>query len=52
MAFGASLHHTDRGSQYCAQNYQKLLRKQGLKVLMSGKGNCYGNSAVEASSSR
>jgi putative transposase len=41
------IHHTDRGSQYCAHDYQKLLRKHGFKVSMSGKGNCYDNSAVE-----
>lgn len=41
-------HHTDRGSQYCAHDYQKLLRKHGFKVSMSGKGNCYDNSAVES----
>jgi transposase InsO family protein len=32
------IHHTDRGSQYCSH---------GLKVSMSGKGNCYDNAAVE-----
>ncbi|MGO4917893.1 IS3 family transposase [Pseudogemmobacter sp. W21_MBD1_M6] len=42
------IHHTDRGSQYCAHDYQKLLRKYGFKVSMSGKGNCYDNSAVES----
>ena len=42
------VHHTDRGSQYCAHDYQKLLRKHGFQVSMSGKGNCYDNSAVES----
>jgi len=41
------IHHTDRGAQYCAHDYQKLLRKNGFKVSMSGKGNCHDNSAVE-----
>lgn len=41
------LHHTDRGSQYCSHAYQKILRGQGFQVSMSGKGNCYDNSAVE-----
>ena len=41
------IHHTDRGSQYCSHDYQKLLRDQGFQVSMSGKGNCYDNSAVE-----
>jgi putative transposase len=42
------IHHLDRGSQYCARDYQKLLRKHGLTPSMSGKGNCYDNSAVES----
>lgn len=41
------IHHTDRGSQYCSHDYQKLLRQHGFKVSMSGKGNCYDNSAVK-----
>ncbi|MEL6416886.1 MAG: IS3 family transposase [Pseudomonadota bacterium] len=41
------IHHTDRGSQCCSHDYQKLLRKHGFQVSMSGKGNCYDNSAVE-----
>lgn len=41
------IHHTDRGSQYCSHDYQKLLRQHSFKVSMSGKGNCYDNSAVE-----
>ena len=42
------IQHTDRGSQYCAHDYQKLLRKHALTPSMSGKGNCYDNSAVES----
>ena len=42
------IHHTDRGSQYCSHDYQKLLRQHGFKVSMSGTGNCYDNAAVEA----
>ena len=41
------IHHTDRGSQYCSHDYQKILRQHGFKVSMSGKGNCYDNYAVE-----
>jgi transposase InsO family protein len=40
--------HRDRGSQCFAQDDQKLLRTHGFKVSMSGKGNCYDNSAVES----
>jgi len=42
------IHHTDRGSQYCSHDYRKLLRQQEFQVSMTGKGNCYDNSAVEA----
>ncbi len=35
------IHHTDRGSQYCSHDYQKILRQHGFQVSMSGKGNCY-----------
>ncbi|WP_415233478.1 IS3 family transposase, partial [Pseudorhodobacter sp.] len=41
------IHHTDRGSQYCSNEYQRRLSKHGFKVLMSGKGNCYDNSMAE-----
>ena len=43
----ACIHHTDRGSQYCSHDYQKILRQYGFQVSMSGKGNCYDNSAFE-----
>ena len=29
-------------------HYRHILRKHGLTVSMSGKGNCYDNSAVES----
>ncbi len=32
--------HTDRRSHYCARDDQKMLRKNGFKVSISGKGNC------------
>ena len=41
------IHHTDRGSQYCSHDYQKILREHGFTTSMSGKGNCYDNAAVE-----
>lgn len=40
------IHHTDRGSQYCAHDCQKLLRQHRFKVSMSEKGYCYDNSVV------
>jgi transposase InsO family protein len=41
------IHHTDRGSQYCSHDYQKLLRQHGLMASMSGKVNFYDNATVE-----
>lgn len=41
------IHHTDRGSQYCSHDYEKLLRRHHFEVSMSGKGNCFDNAAVE-----
>ena len=42
------IHHSDRGSQYCAQAYQDQLREFGLIPSMSRKGNCYGNAPMES----
>jgi len=42
------LHHSDRGVQYCCDDYQLLLKKHGLSCSMSGKGNCYDNAAMES----
>ena len=41
------IHHSDRGSQYCSDDYQRLLKAHGLIPSMSGKGNCYDNAMVE-----
>jgi putative transposase len=35
------IHHSDRGSQYCSDDYQRLLKRAGTIPSMSGKGNCY-----------
>ena len=42
------VHHSDRGSQYCSYDYQRLLKQFGLEVSMSGKGNCYDNAPMES----
>jgi transposase InsO family protein len=41
------IHHADRGSQYCSLDYQAELRKHGVLISMSGKGNCFDNAMVE-----
>ncbi|MEJ2376442.1 MAG: IS3 family transposase, partial [Pseudolabrys sp.] len=40
--------HSDRGSQYCSGDYQRLLRHSGLVCSMSKKGDCYDNAAMES----
>lgn len=40
-------HHADRGSQYCSIEYQAALRKHGIRISMSAKGNCFDNAVVE-----
>jgi putative transposase len=42
------LHHSDRGSQYAAHDYQALLADHHLTVSMSRKGNCYDNAVMES----
>jgi putative transposase len=44
----ALIHHTDRGSQYTADDYLALLKEQGIQVSMSGKGNPYDNAMMES----
>ncbi len=42
------LHHSDRGSQYAANDYQQLLNAHKMTVSMSRKGDCYDNSLMES----
>jgi len=42
------LHHSDRGSQYCSHEYRSLLKRFGLVISMSGRGNCYDNAPMES----
>jgi transposase InsO family protein len=39
------MHHSDRGSQYAAGDYQNLLAKHKMTCSMSRKGNCYDDGA-------
>jgi putative transposase len=41
------IHHSDRGSQYASDDYQRLLASHRIAQSMSGKGNCYDNAMVE-----
>jgi putative transposase len=42
------IHHSDRGSQYCSKNDQKLLKQFGVITSMSRKGNGYDNAPMES----
>ncbi len=42
------LHHSDRGSTYTSENYQAILKREGIQVSMSRTGNCYDNAAMES----
>lgn len=44
----ALIQHTDRGSQYTADDYLTLLKAHGIQVSMSGKGNPYDNAMMES----
>jgi transposase InsO family protein len=42
------LHHSDRGVQYAAADYQRVLAEHGIECSMSRKGNCWDNACVES----
>lgn len=44
--------HSDRGSQYASIAFRELLRRNGFRQSMSGKGNCYDNAQAESFFSR
>jgi transposase InsO family protein len=44
--------HTDRGSQYAAAEYRRLLYTGGFRQSMSRRGNCYDNAQAESFFSR
>ncbi len=45
---GNLIHHSDRGSQYASDDFQKILSENRITVSMSGKGNCYDNAMMES----
>ena len=42
------IHHSDRGSQYASNDYQKLLQENKMVASMSRRGNCYDNAPTES----
>jgi putative transposase len=44
----ALLHHSDRGSQYTSEQFQKLMADHGVVCSMSRSGNVWDNAAMES----
>ena len=42
------LAHSDRGSQYASEHYQRLLGEHGITCSMSRRGDCYDNAPMES----
>lgn len=43
----ALIHHSDRGSQYCCEDYVNLLTHYNIKISMTEKGDPYENAIAE-----
>lgn len=41
------MHHSDRGTQYCSNEYTQKLKTNGIKISMTEDGNCYDNALAE-----
>lgn len=41
------IHHSDRGVQYCSEEYVAMLQKHGCRISMTGGGNPYENALAE-----
>jgi transposase InsO family protein len=41
------IHHSDRGAQYCSQEYVSLLKSKGIKISMTEHGDPYENAMAE-----
>jgi putative transposase len=42
------LSHSDRGSQYASEHYQRLLARHGITCSMSRRANCWDNAPMES----
>jgi len=40
--------HSDRGSQYCSHDFQRMLKGYGMISSMSRKGDCWDNAVSES----
>jgi putative transposase len=41
-------HHSDRGAQYAAEPYRRVLERHGIRQSMSRRGNCLDNAPMES----
>ncbi len=41
------VHHSDRGIQYCSNQYVDELKKRGIKISMTEENHCYENAVAE-----
>jgi transposase InsO family protein len=44
---GSIIHHSDRGSQYCSQEYTDIQKQAGMKTSMTQDGSPYDNAIAE-----
>ena len=44
----AVMHHSDQGTQYTSEDFQRLLNAHGIICSMSRRGNCWDNAATES----
>ena len=44
---GQTIHHSDRGSQYCSRDYIDLLKEHGIDVSMTEEDHVYENAVAE-----
>jgi len=42
------IHHSDKGCQYTSKEFKELTDQYGIKLSMSGVGNCYDNAVAES----
>jgi putative transposase len=48
MHQSALLHHSDQGSQYSSEQFQRLMAEHGIICSMSRSGNVWDNAAMES----
>jgi len=42
-----TIHHSDRGIQYCSNQYVKELKKKNMRISMTEENHCYENAVAE-----